>query len=341
VSPFDPSSLDDPERWVQRILEHAEKYEFATFQVASSLPKGRRCEEMDTAKRRLNVAVGRRLEELWPGREVDFRDPNIRFVLLPAKDWVSFNPTALFIYGRYVKNCRDIPQAVWHCQACHGAGCSRCEGTGHRYDMTVEEAVTTPLVERTGARESRMHGAGREDVDARMLGRGRPFVVSLVGPRRRTIDFDAAIADVPLVSDGKVAVTEFRVVKRPMVRVVTQARAEKSYRARFESVDDLPLDFAERMAAIELPIDLAQQTPTRVLRRRSDLTRKRRILELSAVRLDDRHGEIELRTEAGTYVKEFVSGDGDRTLPSLTSILGIPCVVTELDVLEVDFDPFG
>jgi tRNA pseudouridine synthase 10 len=126
-----------------------------------------------------------------------------------------------------------------------------------------------------------------------------------------------------------------------MVRVVTQARAEKRYRARVEAAGPLPADLAERVAGLELPLTLAQRTPARVARRRSDLVRNRRVLELSAVRLDDRHAEIELRTEAGTYVKELVSGDEGRTVPSLASILGVACAVTELDVLDVDFDPFG
>src|SRR3989442_13830033 len=38
-----------------------------------------------------------------------------------------------------------------------------------------------------------MHGMGREDVDARMLGRGRPFIVEIKEPRKRRIDLEAAV----------------------------------------------------------------------------------------------------------------------------------------------------
>jgi len=49
---------------------------------------------------------------------------------------------------------------------------------------------------------------------------------------------------------------------------------------------------------------------------------------------------IELRTESGTYIKEFVSGDGGRTNPSVAGILQVPCRCVELDVMAVHFDPF-
>lgn len=43
--------------------------------------------------------------------------------------------------------------------------------------------------------------------------------------------------------------------------------------------------------------------------------------------------KINLKTEAGTYIKEFVHGDFGRTQPNLSAILGdIPIDVLALDV---------
>ena len=44
---------------------------------------------------------------------------------------------------------------------------------------------------------------------------------------------------------------------------------------------------------------------------------------------------LDLRTEAGTYVKEWVEGDGGRTEPNLASLVGAPLKVEYLDVLEI------
>lgn len=46
--------------------------------------------------------------------------------------------------------------------------------------------------------------------------------------------------------------------------------------------------------------------------------------------------EINLTTQAGTYVKEFVNGDFQRTQPSLNSILKLPIDVIALDVINID-----
>jgi tRNA pseudouridine synthase 10 len=217
----------DVEAWCARVDEAVRDHEFATFLLGVSVPKTWSPGLADRMKRRWKQTMGLALEEHWPGRLVDFEDPELRIVLAPLTGDVRLQPRPLFVYGRYLKDCRDISQCRWHCQACHGQGCPRCGGTGHRYQMTVEEAVGRPLRERTGAVDSQLHGAGREDVDARMLGRGRPFVMTLRDPRRRHPDLAAAAAETPVVSEGRVRVRELRLVDKALIRTVTRARGRR------------------------------------------------------------------------------------------------------------------
>jgi tRNA pseudouridine synthase 10 len=46
------------------------------------------------------------------------------------------------------------------------------------------------------------------------------------------------------------------------------------------------------------------------------------------------------KAQAGTYIKEFVHGDGGRTQPNLGSFLGLsePAEILELDVLEIHME---
>lgn len=44
---------------------------------------------------------------------------------------------------------------------------------------------------------------------------------------------------------------------------------------------------------------------------------------------------LALLTSAGTYVKEFVHGDGGRTEPSVGTLLGCQADIETLDVLEI------
>ena len=44
---------------------------------------------------------------------------------------------------------------------------------------------------------------------------------------------------------------------------------------------------------------------------------------------------IRVRAESGTYIKEMVSGDEGRTVPSFTSLAGVPVKVEFLDVVAI------
>ena len=79
------------------------------------------------------------------------------------------------------------------------------------------------------------------------------------------------------------------------------------------------------------PLKINQNTPIRVLHRRSSDIRCRYILTLSACRIDLHWFQLRLSTSAGTYVKEFVHGDCGRTYPSISSMLGGRVDITELD----------
>ena len=47
---------------------------------------------------------------------------------------------------------------------------------------------------------------------------------------------------------------------------------------------------------------------------------------------------LRLRTQAGTYVKEFVHGDGGRTTPSLGTLLDCRANIIQLDVTAINDD---
>jgi tRNA pseudouridine synthase 10 len=51
--------------------------------------------------------------------------------------------------------------------------------------------------------------------------------------------------------------------------------------------------------------------------------------------VDARTVELEVRTEAGLYVKELITGDAGRTSPSVAEVLGVPAECVELDVTAI------
>ena len=84
-------------------------------------------------------------------------------------------------------------------------------------------------------------------------------------------------------------------------------------------------------------IEVMQDTPLRVLHRRSSKIRPRRVwLQTIEIITESPHYfNLTMRTQAGCYVKEFVHGDLGRSLPNLGSLLEMRTEILQLDVLSV------
>ncbi|QSG12585.1 tRNA U54 and U55 pseudouridine synthase Pus10 [Halapricum desulfuricans] len=340
--------------WVDRAVRAVADYAFDTYQVGTRVPP--MLEENDALlrddvglpedageplKAELNREVGKRF-----GREVDaevdFERPDVQLLLDLGTDEVELQVNSAFVYGRYRKLERDIPQTKWPCNECGGTGlkrgaeCPGCDGTGFRYDESVEQLTAPPVVEAYEGESATFHGAGREDVDALMLGTGRPFVIEVKDPHTRDVDPESLETAINDYAEEKVEVTDLAIPTYEMVERVKEHEASKTYRMAVEF--DGPVADADLQAALDdlRGATITQRTPQRVDHRRADIDRTREVYDIEGDLEDETHATIELDGEGGLYVKELVSGDDGRTEPSLSGLLGVGAVVTALDVLAVE-----
>ena len=159
----------------------------------------------ESARGAFNRELGKRFEAAT-GTEGRPSDPEVVLLAdLPAgRVEATINP--LYLEGRYRKLDRTLPQTRWPCRRCQGRGCDTCGGSGKTYAESVEELVAAPVLATTLGEGTRFHGMGREDIDARMLGRGRPFVLEILRPKRRTLDPTSLAQQVGVGSGGRVEV---------------------------------------------------------------------------------------------------------------------------------------
>jgi len=80
---------------------------------------------------------------------------------------------------------------------------------------------------------------------------------------------------------------------------------------------------------------IRQRTPIRVLHRRADIIRERRVYKVLTRPLSNNSFEITIECEGGLYIKELIDGDGGRTRPSVSEILGEKAFCSELDVIDI------
>jgi tRNA pseudouridine synthase 10 len=189
------------QEYANKCVEAVQGYEYDTLLVGTKVPPIMSEKEevlwaecgianAEPLKSELNREVGKLVSGMT-GKQVDFKRPDVLFTVYLADEKVKPQVQSLFIYGRYNKYVRDIPQTRWPCRECGGKGCERCKNTGKMYTHSVEELISHAVIEAFKAHDGVLHGAGREDIDAVMLGEGRPFVMEVIDPHVRHADLTA------------------------------------------------------------------------------------------------------------------------------------------------------
>ncbi|AEF96205.1 tRNA pseudouridine(54/55) synthase Pus10 [Methanotorris igneus] len=327
------------EELANKAIELLKEYEFDTFMVGTHIPKEiKELEEeietpyMESIRQEFGREIGK-IIAVKMNKQPDKTNPDIVVHINPYTKDIYLQVNPLFIKGRYRKLVRGIPQTHWHCRFCRGKGCEKCNFTGKRYPTSVEEIIAEPFMKATKGTNEKFHGAGREDIDVRMLGNGRPFVLEIKEPKIRKIDLNKIAEEVN--KSGMVEVLNLEYGNRKDVVFFKNEPHKKTYRALVECEEKITDEDIEKVIETCENLTIYQRTPKRVLHRRADLTRIRKVYKVWAHKIDDNHFEMKIFCDGGLYIKELISGDDGRTSPSISEILNKKCICKELDVLEV------
>ena len=326
--------------------------EFDTFVVGCKLPKEivekdaliseKLGLDVEILKREVNREMGKILEKNLP-QEVDFDKEDVIImadfrrmlkedVEKPVQVRIQINP--IFIEGRYNKLVRNIPQTKWPCRKCKGRGCEACNFTGKQYPESVEELLSQTALKYSKGYEAKFHGAGREDIDVRMLGDGRPFVLEIKEPRIRKLDLEKIEREANEAALGKTSYhnLKYTVRKRKAEIKTSSPDTYKVYRALVECEDEIREEDLNKLQSLHT---IQQRTPIRVSHRRADKIREKEVKELSCKYINPHSFEMIIKTEGGLYIKELISSDEGRSKPSVSEVLGTQAICAELDVIEV------
>jgi len=247
--------------------------------------------------------------------------------------------TKVFVEGRYRKLCRDLPQTVFFCPKCKGhprrrKNCERCEGFGKLTRDSVQELIGWVLGAAFKTRKNKFHGAGREDVNVRMLGHGRPFIMEMIAPKVLDVDLAQLEAEINRRNEGRIEIEGLHWTEKTRVRAIKENKCAKEYRALIRVESEPDPGVAE--ALIGQRFTVVQRTPERVAHRRAQMDRERWVEVLSIEPAAEAlQCLVVIRTQHGTYVKEAISGEDGSTTPSLAERLGVACECIELDVTAI------
>lgn len=198
---------------------------------------------------------------------------------------------AVFFAGNYTKYLRGLAQTKWI-----------LNGT-RKGDGSVEECIVSTILNATKSKSYKFHAAGREDIDVRMLGSGRPFVLQCENPQKVYFSKEELkqIQEEVNKSTDAVQISNLRRITRKEFEsfVHGQTSKRKSYRCVVwvsKKLSQKDIEFLNSQK--ELVIQ--QQTPIRVLHRRTFDTRPKTIHSIHCELINEHWMIVDLVTQAGT-----------------------------------------
>ena len=244
VCPFCEELFEEIDLLSDLIASELENYECSRLQIGAQFPKDQAEVEDDLRKRfgaagslplksSLTDEIARTLSARLSECKLVNEKPQILALIDMLTLRVQMDVRSHYIYGRYRKLKRGIPQTRWPCRSCKGRGCERCDNTGKQYEDSVQDLIGEPILPIFAGEDHSFHGMGREDIDVRCLGRGRPFVLEIKVPQKRSMDYSNIEKIINDTAQGVLEVDSLRDSSRSEVVRVKDTPAEKSYRTRF------------------------------------------------------------------------------------------------------------
>lgn len=306
------------------ILKKLSGYEYNTFIIGTNPPNQIMKNQSEFWERygikwsesintEINREIGKEIERTT-GKKLDRKLPDVTILYDFNKNRISFQIRSIFVYGRYQKLSRNMPQTTWKTRI---------------YKTSVQSFIEKSLLKQTLGEKTSFHGAGREDVDVRCLA-WRPFVIEIINPKKRKLNLKKANGEIN--KSKHVKVKDLKIVDRNKVKSLKAAKPDKTYKAviTFEK----PIENITKLSSLKQAV-IHQQTPLRVLQRRVDRLRKRGIKEIKYKLLNKKKLELTVRTQSGLYIKELIHGDNGRTNPSVAYLLNNKVKNIELDVIKI------
>ncbi|MBO3769251.1 MAG: tRNA pseudouridine(54/55) synthase Pus10 [Thermoproteota archaeon] len=323
-------------RAIRRIIEESTKVEFDTFYVGLTLPVS--LEEKDekvksffklgfgeALKNELNKEINRSIEKAL-GKKARMKRPDVVFVYDVVNDKVSMQINSIFLKSSYRKLVGGIAQTKWR-------GMDSNDVT-----PSIEKMLEEILLPVFKGKKLKFHGAGREDVDVKMLGSGRPFIVEILEPKVRNVNLNDLHLEFNSKFGSMVEVSPFTKASYldvPRLKMEAE-RKKKTYRVVFETEREISEEELRDLSEKLTGCLIRQRTPLRVLKRRGDRVRKKMVYQALFKRLGNNRYEAIVTCSGGLYVKELLHGDEGRTVPSVAGLLDTKVKIVEMEVTGIE-----
>ena len=312
--------------YVKMMQNASMRYEFSTFTVGAIL-KQSIIERDDKLRSKFHLhgvdgiktAVTRELGKKFARKtrtRIDHLLPDIIFTINFRTEQCDVKTKPIFLYGRYIKNKRGLPQKEESCQDCKGKGCIFCNNHGIVSFDSVEGKISQFLYEKFETNQVKFTWIGGEDKTSLVMGNGRPFFAKLLSPKKRN------------------------------VRLAKKSNLDKIMIHALRKIDHIPNGSIHFKSKIKMLVSAKNNISSNRLKKLKQLVtvpieitdsnnkqHKKVIHKLKYKKNSLQSFTIEIEADGGIPIKRFV--DGFNIIPNISSILGIQCSCEKFDINQI------
>ena len=326
-----------------RMMQNASiGYEFSTFAVGAIL-KQSIIERDDRLRSKFHLrgvdgiktAVTRELGKKFvkkTKKRIDHLSPDITFTINFRTEQCNVKTKPTFLYGRYIKDKRGLPQKGESCKDCKGKGCIFCNNHGIVSFDSVEGKISQLLYEKFETKQVKFTWIGGEDKTSLVMGDGRPFFAKLLSPKKRNVRL------VKKSNLGEIMVHALRtidVIPNGSIRFKSKIKMWVSTK---DNISSKKLKNLKQLVAVPIETVPIVREALDYFTGSTKKQHKREIHKLKYKKISLQSFTVEIEVDGGITIKRLVDGIpflGFRIIPNITSLLGTQCSCEKFDVNQI------
>ena len=317
--------LSNADLYVKMMQNASMGYEFSTFTVGAIL-KQSIIERDDKLRSKFHLhgvdgiktAVTRELGKKFVSKtkkRIDHLLADITFTINFKTEQCNVKTKPIFLYGRYIKNKRGLPQKEKSCRDCKGKGCIFCNNHGIVSFDGVEGKISKFLYEKFKTERVKFTWIGGEDKTSLVMGNGRPFFAKLLSPKKRNIRLakksklnEIMIHDlrkIDYIPNGSI---HFK--SKTKILISTKNNILSNKLKKLKHLTNIPIEITD-----------------------SNRQYKKTIYNLKYKKYSLQSFVVEIEADGGIPIKRFV--DGSDVIPNISSIIGVQCSCKKFDINQI------
>ena len=312
---------------VAQMIQNSSSYEFQTFLVGSvikpsisdndDIVKSKfKIKGVLNVKTHINHEISKKFTRQTKSK-LDSLNPTITFKINFKDESCQVHSKSLFVYGRYTKKQRNMPQKQTMCKNCQGKGCMICNFHGLENFNSVEGQIAKFLYKKFKSKQVKVNWIGGEDKSSLILGNGRPFFVKIFDPHIRKVRFQ---------KQNSLNGLQLHCLRQ----ILNQPKDSIPFRSRVVILVESKIPLKNNLLK---KLHLIKKNPL-VINNSDEKIVKKSVYDLKYKKIKPNFLQIIMSVDGGISIKSFVEDSSIQ--PNLTELLDNECKCIQFDFKQID-----